>query len=169
MNAPDKIKNIVEDRVIYKNKYVERAREKHYRNVKIIDYFFRHFTNDTDRWNYIEKYFLGGDVISEIPNYEIEAQSSDTNYKRINDFREEKYKYYINILSKNGIKIPDYGFTNIKVNEVNVESMFIYIEKNIIITYEYVPYEVIKLCNELGWTVIKIDEVEKAIDFLKEI
>ena len=27
-------------------------------------------------------------------------------------------------------------------------------------TYEYVPYEVIKICNELGWTVIKIDEVE---------
>lgn len=192
LNAPDKVKNIVEDRVIYKNKYVEKAREKHYRNVKIMDYFFRHFTNDTDRWNYIEKYFLGGDVVSEIPNYEIESQSSDTNYKQINDFikeedsysladysdwkdifkslvREEKYKYYINILAKNNIKIPDYGFTNVKVNDVDVESMFIYTDNNIIITYEYVPYDVIKLCNEIGWTVIKIDEVEKEIDFLKEL
>ena len=192
LNAPDKIKNIVEDRVIYKNKYVEKAREKHYRNVKIMDYFFRHFDNDTDRWNYIEKYFLGGDVISEIPNYEIESQSSEANYKNVNDFikeedayslsdytdwkdvfrflvREEKYKYYINILNKNNIRIPDYGFTNIKVNDVDVDSMFIYAEKNVLITYEYVPYEVIKICNELGWTVIKIDEVENEIEFLKEM
>ncbi len=47
--------------------------------------------------------------------------------------------------------------------------MFIYTDNNIIITYEYVPYDVIKLCNEIGWTVIKIDEVEKEIDFLKEL
>ena len=157
-----------------------------------MDYFFRHFDNDTDRWNYIEKYFLGGDVISEIPNYEIESQSSVANYKNINDFikvedayslsdytdwkdvfkslvREEKYKYYINILNKNNIRIPDYGFTNIKVNDVDVYSMFIYAEKNVLITYEYVPYEVIKICNGLGWTVIKIDEVENEIEFLKEM
>lgn len=192
LNAPDKIKNIVEDRVIYKNKYVDRAKEKHYRNVKIMDYFFRNFDNDVDRWNYIEKYFLGGDVTSEIPNYEIESSLSKSTLKNINDYlniedayslsdykswkdifslliRDEKYKYYINILYKNGIRIPEYGFTNINVNDVNIDSMFIYTDENIIITYEYVPYEVIKTCNEIGWTVIKIDEVENEIDFLKGV
>ena len=192
LNAPDKIKNIVEDRVIYKNKYVERAKEKHYRNVKIMDYFFRNFDNDVDRWNYIEKYFLGGDVTSEIPNYEIESSLSNSTLKNIIDYvniedayslsdykswkdifnslvRDEKYKYYINILYKNGISIPEYGFTNISVNDVDIDSMFIYIDKNIIITYEYVPYEVIKTCNEIGWTVIKIDEVENEVDFLKGV
>ena len=34
---------IVEDKVIYQNSYVEKAREKHYRAVKILDYFFRNF------------------------------------------------------------------------------------------------------------------------------
>ena len=192
LNAPDKIKNIVEDRVIYKNKYVERAKEKHYRNVKIMDYFFRNFDNDVDRWNYIEKYFLGGDVTSEIPNYEIESSLSKSVLKNITDYlniedayslsdykswndifnslvRDEKYKYYINILYKNGINIPEYGFTNISVNDVNIDSMFIYTDQNIIITYEYVPYEVIKTCNEIGWTVIKIDEVENEVDFLKGV
>ena len=192
LNAPDKIKNIVEDKVIYKNKYVEKAREKHYRNVKIMDYFFRHFDNDTDRWNYIERYFLGEDVTSEIPNYESDGKYSDVKYKSIADFikvddsyplsdyndwkdifkslvRDEKYKYYINILNKNNIKIPDYGFTSLEVNGTTIDTMFIYAEKNVIISYEYIPYETIKICNELGWTVIKIDEVENGIDFLKEI
>ena len=86
LNAPDKIKNIIDDKVIYKNKYVENAREKHYRNVKIMDYFFRNFDNDTDRWNYIERYFLGDDVTSEIPNYEDEFNLSTSKPKSVIDF-----------------------------------------------------------------------------------
>ncbi len=191
LNAPDKIRNIVEDRVIYKNKYVERAKEKHYRNVKIMDYFFRHFDNDVDRWNYIEKYFLGEDVVSEIPNFEIENETSASTLLQLKDFvsqsdyslseynswkeiyssliREEKYKYYISILDKNGIKIPEYGFTNLKINDVEINSMFVYPDKNIIISYENIPYDAIKLCNESGITLIKIDEVERDIDFLKGV
>ena len=192
LNAPDKIKNIIEDRIIYKNDYVENAKKKHYRNVKIMDYFFRHFTNDKDRWDYIEKYFLGHDVTSEIPNYDDEGKTSESNQKYIKDYldkdkayslseyndwddifdtliREEKYKYYINILKKNNIKIPDYGFSTLKVEKTEIEAMFIYEDKNIIITYEYVPFEVIKICNEIGWTVIRIDDIENDVDYLKEV
>ena len=50
-----------------------------------------------------------------------------------------------------------------------ISTVLIVTEKNVLITYEYVPYEVIKICNELGWTVIKIDEVENEIEFLKEM
>ena len=47
--------------------------------------------------------------------------------------------------------------------------MFIYLEQNIIISTEYVSYEAIKKAIEKGWIVIKIDDIENNIDFLRSI
>ena len=189
LNAPDKIKNIVEDRMIYKNRYVELAKEKHYRSVKIIDYFFRNFDDDDDRWDFIERYFLGEDLEAEIDskineekfiqNYEPISKYIDVNNAYpLDDFKDwkqiksmlstdEKYKYYIKLLEENNIKIPDYAWTPIVFGKIKIESMFIYLDRNIIISTEFISYEALEKAHEKGWIVVKIDEVENNIDFLK--
>ena len=99
LNAPDKIKRIVEDKIVYTNNYVERARDRHYRAVKILDYFFRNFENDDNaRKDFIERYFLGEDVEEEI----------DEKLNETITIKEESIDKYIN---ENGqtYDVSDYG------------------------------------------------------------
>ena len=62
LNDPYKIKDLVM-KGDYSNSYVKRAREKHDRDVKVLTKFFYEPTNDKERWDFIEDYFLGYDVI----------------------------------------------------------------------------------------------------------
>ena len=193
LNAPDKVKNIVEDKILYKNKYVEKAKEKHFRSVKILDYFFTHFgPNDNDaRWNFVERYFLGEDIEEEINKEEnkvvIKKQpisdyidvNSDKTYS-LDDYKDwdsiinglfknnaEKYLFYCKLLKNNDIKVPNYAFTEINVDNLNINSLFIYEKENIIIVDEYFGFEKTQKCKDKGWTVIKIDDLEKSIDMIK--
>lgn len=193
LNAPDKIKNIVEDRILYKNRYVEMAKEKHFRSVKILDYFFRHFNNsqNDERWNFVEKYFLGVNVEDEIDDEKnkfnlrkeplsnfIDANSDKTysldDYENWEDImnnlfknNNEKYLYYCKLLKNNNIRKPDYAFTEFELKNNTINSLLIYEKENILIVDEYFGYEKTMLCNEKGWTVIKIDNLEENIDLIK--
>ena len=80
---------------------------------------------------------------------------------------DEKYKYYIKLLEENNIKIPDYAWTPIVFGKIKIESMFIYLDRNIIISTEFISYEALEKAHEKGWIVVKIDEVENNIDFLR--
>ena len=195
LNAPDKIKNIVEDRVIYKNNYVEMAKDKHYRSVKILDYFFRHYTNEQndDRWNFVEKYFLGEDIENEIDNMVtnenkitkhperlekyIDVNGSGTysledydSWKKIGDnlVTEEKYKYYCNLLNNKNKKIADYAYTDINISGLTIKTLFIYANENLIISPEYNSFEVRNKCFEKDWKIITIDEIEKNLDLIPD-
>lgn len=64
LNDPRKIEKIVYRNIVYYNDYVDAAKEKHNRSVKILNYFFRTLKTDSERWNFIEEYFLGKDVIN---------------------------------------------------------------------------------------------------------
>ena len=189
--TPDKIRNIVEDKVIYQNSYVEKAREKHYRAVKILDYFFRNFNNDNQKmWDFVERYFLGEDVEKEIDEKQrnndekitrivpiekyIDLKSENTypleDYRDwdiiINNIIEEKYKYFCNILKENHKRIPDYAYTDFVVDKKNISSLFIYIKENLIIVPEIASHEVIQRCKDKGWNVIKIDKIEDNLDLI---
>lgn len=63
LNDPEKIRRIVFNEMNYSNSYVTKAREKHEREVKILRNFFSKNLNDVQRWEYIENYFLGHDVL----------------------------------------------------------------------------------------------------------
>ena len=65
LNSPSLIENIVMGKIKYENDYVKFAYKKHDRDVKILHKFFTELTNDKERWEYIEKYFLGQDVINQ--------------------------------------------------------------------------------------------------------
>ena len=193
LNAPDKIKNIVEDRVIYKNNYVEMAKEKHYRSVKILDYFFRHYNNsqNNERWNFVERYFLGEDIENEIDNIAavenkiikhpeklekyIDVNACETysledydSWKRISEnlVTEEKYKYYCNLLDRENKKIADFAYTDINISGITIKALFIYVNENLIISPEYCGFEVRNKCSEKDWKIIAIDEVEKYLELI---
>lgn len=197
LNTPDKIKNIVEDKIIYKNKYVELAKEKHYRSVKILDYFFRNFTKNDDeaRWNFVEDYFLGKEI-----ECRIDAENKQSSIKKENvssyidinaektysldDYSDwdsiirglfssadnvKKYLYYCKLLKNNNIEIPDYAFTEFKLNNIDINAIFIYEKCNLLIVDEYFGFEKTVKCQEKGWTIIKIDETENNIKLIKEL
>ena len=64
LNDPRKIEKIVYRNIFYTNNYVDMAREKHNRAIKILNYFFRDIQTDEERWDFIESYFLGEDIIN---------------------------------------------------------------------------------------------------------
>ena len=193
LNAPDKVKNIVEDRILYKNRYVELAKEKHFRSVKILDYFFRKFNNNENdkRWDFVEKYFLGESVEKEINEEENKfyvkkepvsnyIDVSDEKTYSLDDYEDwdsimnglfknntEKYLYYCKMLKNNDIRKPDYAFTEFELDGVNINSLFIFEKENLLIVDEYFGFEKTIKCNEKGWTVIKIDKLEENIDLIK--
>ena len=202
LNAPDKIKRIVEDRIPYRNNYVIRAAEKHYRAVKILDYFFRNLHTDEERWDFIEKYFLGEDVESDIIDQDDVSQLNTTNKKFIENYinenkkinlseyesweditenlfnedsndneRRGKYKYFCNLLRKSKKIIPDYAHTELEIgtknNIIRVQTLFIYLEDNIIILPETYKEIEKKKCIENGWKVIIIDELDEKLNLIK--
>ena len=190
LNAPDKIKRIVEDKIVYTNNYVERARDRHYRAVKILDYFFRNFENDDDaRKEFIERYFLGEDVEEEIDEkisektiikdesidkyinengqtYDVSGYENWDNIIK-NVIEEEKYKYFCNVLKSNNKRIPDYAYTDIEVNKILIPTLFIYLEEKVIVFPESYKYNALQKCKEKGWNIIPINEIENNLNLIK--
>ncbi|MDD6046319.1 MAG: DEAD/DEAH box helicase [bacterium] len=81
LNDPEKIRRIVLGEIKYSNSYVTKAKQKHEREVKILRKFFAEPLNDEERWDYIERYFLGYDVL-----YEAEAVTEEeTPFHRLAD------------------------------------------------------------------------------------
>ncbi len=65
LNDPLKIKGIVTGAVKYSNGYVKAAKEKHDRDVRVLLRFFLDLKTTEERWDFVERYFLGEDVLGE--------------------------------------------------------------------------------------------------------
>ena len=65
INDPYRINAIVNGKMKYENQIVKRAKEKHDRDEKIFKKFVLNLHDNTERWQYIEDYFLGKDVIDD--------------------------------------------------------------------------------------------------------
>ncbi len=63
INDPYRIDAIVSGKMKYENQIVKRAKEKHERDEKIFKKFILELNGDDERWQYIEDYFLGKNVI----------------------------------------------------------------------------------------------------------
>ena len=64
LNDPAKIQAIADGKIKYKNKIVEKAKDKHERDVQILEKFILELKSKEERWNFVEDYFLGKDVLS---------------------------------------------------------------------------------------------------------
>lgn len=63
INDPARIKAIAEKTITYKNNIVKKAIEKHNRDCEVFEKFILDLNTDEERWDYIENYFLGKDVL----------------------------------------------------------------------------------------------------------
>lgn len=189
IHAPDKIHNIVEERIPYRNSYVETAREKHYRDVKLIDYFVKELHDDKQRWDFIQDYFRGIDVEKIIDNINLSNNKNiisldkyiqnhvENPYSLLdyNDWNEiingqlvkENLKYYCKCMKDNDISLPEYGMLSIEFNKKSINALFVYSHKNIIITENPVNMNVKNECEKNGWKIFSLYDVDKYISILK--
>ena len=65
INYPEKIRQIVENKVYYNNSLIDQAKNRHESDVAILKYFFTELNDDEERWNFIENYYLGKIICKE--------------------------------------------------------------------------------------------------------
>lgn len=174
LNDPEKIRRIVTNEVRYTNDYVTRAKQKHERDVKILSRFFCDFDTDEDRWDYIERYFLGEDLLS-VPDEKLEHITNlSAAIDREKSFQTTQYQTWKDTLSlfddsiqpiitgfeASGIPLPEYLSTTIKKNIISGDIIMAWAEKGVLIFDEAISTEDALLCKQKGWTAYSLDDLD---------
>lgn len=175
LNDPSKIRSIVYGMTPYNNDYVTKAQKKHDRDVLILNKFFNVLETDEDRWNYIEEYFLGYDVLSDVS---VETKGKPTDLSKVIDknksYSTETLKdwagirvmfddddaSYLNELEALQLPIPDYLKTVIKKSEDGKHMLMVWSAKNVIVCRADVSDRTLDYFENKGWHSYKIDEID---------
>jgi len=88
INSEKAIQKVLEKKD-YRSQTLDTIRDMHYSSVDFMTYFFENLTNDEDRWNFIEDYFLGIDLYEK---YNIE-KNNKIKIKKIDDAHNEQGMY----------------------------------------------------------------------------
>ena len=176
LNDPLKIAGIVNHTIRYSNDYVTRARQKHDRDVKVLNKFFGQLKTDEERWDYIEDYFLGKDVL-DIPvdediiesplDKEVDKNKSYSthdidSWSDLKQLFDPEVKELLNELEKNKIVLPEYIGTVIKKSDIGNEILMCWPSKNAVIFSQDVSEETITYCENRGWHIYRQDEIDVA-------
>ncbi|MDY6089267.1 MAG: DEAD/DEAH box helicase [Eubacteriales bacterium] len=173
LNDPTKIRGIVNGNVFYSNGYVTRARQKHDRDVAILSKFFTELEDDTERWDYIENYFLGYDVLVEseevVESVEMRSlinkdYSYSTNaisrWSEIYSFFDEADHPFLKKLEEYGIQKPEYLETIIKNSNLGDYILMSWPSKNALICDHETPDSAMRYYAAMGWYAYKISEID---------
>lgn len=174
LNDPIKVKNIVLGNTFYSNNYVSRAKQKHDRDVDVLLRFFKVLDSDKDRWDYIEDYFLGYDVLctdDNEPVNTVEMQKSiDTersypthqfkNWSDLQYFFDENDHVIIDKLAAAGIRIPEYLETVLKNSDLGENIMMSWPTKNTLICHQDVADATLETFTQMGWRAHRINDVD---------
>lgn len=173
LNDPSKIRGIVMGNIYYSNNYVTRARQKHDRDVAILSKFFTELKNDTERWDYIENYFLGYDVLVKgkevVESVEMRRSidkdhSYTTNAIRrwtsIYTFFDEADHPFLKKLEENGIQKPEYLETIIKHSNLGDYILMSWPSKNTLICDHETPDSAMRNYAAMGWHAYKVSEID---------
>lgn len=182
LNDPLKVRGIVTGAIKYSNNYVNTAKEKHERDVKVLYKFFCDLNDNKERWDYIEKYFLGFNVINE----SFSQVEGDIKLKKVIDvvhsystislkgwkdakvLFDESYWDIIDKLTTLSIPMPIFLQTSIKGKMISEDPIMSWPDKNIVVFGPDVTQLDIDKCKSVGWSVHKILELD--IDkLLKEL
>lgn len=174
LNDPNKVRNIVYGNLPYSNSYVSKAKQKHERDVAVLLKFFNGLKSDEERWNYIENYFLGQDVLQ---GYEPTQQkvvklsrsidkdhSYPTNkYRKWADiwqFFDEDEKSVLSKLDELNIPIPEYLETTIKHSDEGKDIIASWPSKNIVICKQDTTDRTIEYFGKKGWFAYRVFEMD---------
>lgn len=173
LNDPSKIRGIVMGNIYYSNNYVTKARQKHERDVVILSKFFTELKNDTERWNYIEDYFLGYDVLVKgdevVESVEMRRSidrdhSYTTNaisrWTGIYTFFDEADHLFLKRLEENGIQKPEYLETIIKNSNLGDYILLSWPSKNTLICDHETPDSAMRNYTAMGWHAYKVSEID---------
>mgnify|MGYP005816256157 CR=1 FL=1 len=100
INDPQRIERDASN-TFYKNTLLEKTLERHYLSNQIFDHFFLNGFENTERWDFIEDFFLGEDIDTLLENYQ-SNQPNDVNI--INYLKKKVRKPNINNDKKNNDK-----------------------------------------------------------------
>jgi len=165
LNDPEKIRRIVYGEIRYSNSYVTKAKQKHDREVKILRKFFTENYSDEERWNYIERYFLGEDVLNEVENITeqkvdfIKFVDKDKSYlltgadawEDITFLFDANIQSIISDFPKKQIPLPTYLSTKVKNDLFDGEIVMSWPDKNTIIFSEPISDKDNLICLKKGW------------------
>ena len=174
LNDPNKVRNIVLGNSFYSNAYVTKAKQKHDRDVSVLLRFFNELNQDEERWNYIEDYFLGYDVLcdAEMPtqktvkmNRSIDKEHSyPTNiYKswdELKSFFDESDHAILEKLSENDIPIPEYLETVIKHSDEGGDILMSWPARDTLICQQDTSGSTLEYFERKGWHAFRIYEID---------
>lgn len=174
LNDPNKIKNIVLENTAYSNNYVKKAKEKHERDVDVLKKFFNDLNTDEQRWDFIEKYFLGEDVLngtvfetdktikmSKIIDKEKSYQATMFNsWKDIKSFFPDEDKIIINKLEELNIPIPEYLETVIKKSNEGDDILMSWLSKDVLVCQSDTSNRRVMYFNSKGWHAYRLYEID---------
>jgi ATP-dependent DNA helicase RecQ len=115
INDPQKIERDANNK-FYKNTLLEKTLERHYLSNQIFDHFFLKGFENTERWNFIEDFFLGEDIDTLMENYQ-SNQPNDVHV--INYVKEHVRQPKVNNDKKNNDKD-----SNIHIFKANSETYY---------------------------------------------
>lgn len=185
LNDPNKVRNIVYGNTYYSNKYVTKAKKKHDRDVAILLKFFKDLKSSEQRWEYIEDYFLGYDVLQE-ENTEVIHEKTVTPLRKAIDkghsFQTTQFKQWAEIITpsffegtdlidaekiaKSGVPLPDYLNVELKKSDLGDFILFCWSEKDTLICSQDTDNSVIDQFRSYGWHPYRIHEID--VEALKE-
>lgn len=165
LNDPEKIRRIVYGEIKYSNGYVTKAKQKHEREVKILRKFFTDPFDDGARWDYVERYFLGDDVLREVESIAEEKVNFSRfvdkeksypinnvdSWDRIAFLFDENVQSIIDDFAELGIPLPNYLATAVKHNLLDGEIVMSWPDKNVIVFSETISEKDAAICTKKGW------------------
>ena len=182
LNDPNKIKRIVMGEIRYSNGYVTRAKHKHERDVMVLRKFFTELKTDESRWDFIESYFLGNDVLQDAEDTNITGKilSMEDTIDKSKSYSAAEFSSWEDItslfddnavsalkeMSTAGFSMPEYLTTVLKNNLLSGNIVMSWPKKNILIFEEEVSREDRRTAEIYGWYVHDICNIE--IEKLRE-
>ena len=174
LNDPIKLKNIAYGNTYYSNDYVVKAKKKHDRDVAILLNFFLNLRTNKERWDYIENYFLGHNVLNnEIipvskPVKMVKAIDKDKSYQlnqynnwtQLADFFDENDLVIVNELEKHNIPFPEYLATKLKKIKIGSDIIMSWPTQDTLICNQDISDEDYRKFIEFGWHVYKFDDID---------
>lgn len=174
LNDPNKINQIVTGSIKYSNNYVTRAAQKHDRDINVLKKFYYELNSNKKRWEFVEQYFLGEDVLE--ANAVVEEEKVDL-IKAINKpksypvnginkwddlyvYFEDNYKLVLNEFKKNHIPVPEYLELELKKFDFSEKIIMSWPSKNIIIFKQDIDDKSLAVCRIKGWIAYRILEID---------
>ena len=181
LNDPNKIKSIVLGDTYYSNNYVTKAKQKHDRDIEVLLHFFSGLSTDEERWNYIEEYFLGYDVLCNVKPTNVNPVKMTrlidkehsypthmfSDWSDLNSFFDDNDHIIIDKLIALGIKMPEYLQTEIKKSEAGNDILMCWPSKDTLICQHDTSDTVMEFFRIRGWHAFKINEID--FEKIKEV